>query len=455
METLTQPIYDPKSVTPGIAHFGVGNFHRSHQAMYLDRLISEGDHNDWGIVGIGVMPGDIAMRNALAGQDHRYTLVQKHGDGSVEARQIASIRGFLYAQECPSAVLNLLTDPAIRIVSLTITEGGYNIDPNGEFNLTSPRMQADLADPTNPTTVFGYITEALRIRQSENIAPFTVMSCDNLPGNGDVARRAILTFAGAIDPLLATWIDDHVAFPNSMVDRITPVTTDDDRRMVSATFGVDDAWPVVTEPFTQWVLEDQFCNGRPAFERVGVQVVNDVAPYELMKLRLLNASHQAMAYIGLLRGHIYVHEAVADKEVEHLLRAWLEEARTTLAPVHGIDVDDYIDSLFERFRNLFIADTLARLAVDASDRVPKFVLPAVRENLAAGRPISAGVGIVAYWAKYLSIADGIVDPLAGELVARAKSPDPLEFIHYRTVFGDLGSSEEFTQTYQTERSLLY
>ena len=455
-EQLERATYDPEAISAGIAHFGIGNFHRSHQAMYIDRLISSGGHDDWGIIGIGVMPGDKLMRDALAGQDYRYTLVAKSVDGTVSAREIASIRGFLYAPEDPQGVIRLLVDPAIRIVSLTITEGGYNIDrTSGEFDLTNPLIQRDLADPRNPATVFGHITEALRIRREKGITPFTVMSCDNLPENGEVIQRAIITYANALNENLADWIRDNVAFPNSMVDRITPVTTDADRRMVTEAFGVEDAWPVVTEPFTQWVLEDHFTNGRPAFELVDVQMTDDVAPYELMKLRLLNASHQAMAYIGMLRGHTFVHEAVSDPEIEDFLRSYLAEPRVTLPPLPGVDVDAYIESLFERFRNPYIADTLARLAVDASDRIPKFVLPSLRDNLAANRPITMGTRVIAHWAKYLSVADSVTDTLAADLTALAKSGDPDDFIRYTPVFDDLGSSDTFRAVYQTERSLLH
>lgn len=443
---ITRPTYDPETIGPGIAHFGVGSFHRSHMAMYLDQLISQGGHDDWGIIGIGVMPGDAAMRDALAGQDYRYTLVEKHNDGSVAARQIASIRDFLFAPEDPGAVLNLLTNPAIRIVSLTITEGGYNIDrTTGEFDLTNPLIQRDLADTHNPASVFGYITEALRLRRERNTPPFTVMSCDNLPGNGDVTRQAVLTFAGALDSSLASWIDEHVTFPSSMVDRITPVTTDADRAMVTKTFGVRDAWPVVTEPFTQWVLEDSFCNGRPAFEAAGVHIVEDVGPYELMKLRLLNAGHQAIAYIGLLFGHEFVHEAVVDHDIQQFLHAYLEEARVTLSPVPGIDVDDYIESLFERFRNPYIADTLARLTVDASDRFPKFVLPTIHNNLAADRSITMGATVVASWYRYLQIAAvesvDVVDAMADELLPLTN--DPMAFLSHSPVFGSLAQDERF------------
>ena len=447
---LSTPSYNKSDLTPGIAHFGVGNFHRSHQAMYLDRLFNQGTDMDWGVIGIGVMPNDARMRDALAAQDYRYTLVEVAGNGTKTARQIGSICGFLHGPDDPEAVLNLLANPDIRIVSLTITEGGYNIDRvTGEFDLASPAIQVDLANPSRPTSVFGYITEALRRRRAASVSPFTVMSCDNLPGNGHVAKQAILTYARKVDSDLAQWIEASVSFPNSMVDRITPVTTDADRAMVKAEFGLEDRWPVICEPFTQWVLEDDFYNGRPALETVGVQVVRDVAPYELMKLRLLNGTHQAMAYIGMLTGHTFVHEAVADARIERFLRNFLAEARQTLAPVPGIDLDTYIESLFERFANAGIADTLARLAVDASDRIPKFVLPTIRENIAAGRGVTAGAAVIAHWAKYLATAESVVDPLGPILVPLAQSENPLDLVCYKPVFGDLVESSPFADSYVT------
>lgn len=445
---LSTPSYNKSDVTPGIAHFGVGNFHRSHQAMYLVRLFNQGTDMDWGIIGIGVMPNDARMRDALAAQDYRYTLVEVAGDGSKTGHQIGSICGFLHGPDDPEAVLNLLANPDIRIVSLTITEGGYNIDRvTGKFDLASRAIQADLANPSRPNSVFGYISEALRRRRAANVSPFTVMSCDNLPGNGYVAKQAILTYAREVDSDLAQWIEASVSFPNSMVDRITPVTTDADRAMVKAEFGLEDRWPVICEPFTQWVLEDDFCYGRPALETVGVQVVRDVAPYELMKLRLLNGTHQAMAYIGMLTGHTFVHEAVADARIERFLRDFLAEARPTLAPVPGIDIDTYIESLFERFANPGIADTLARLAVDASDRIPKFVLPTIRDNIAAGRGVTAGAAVIAHWAKYLATAESVVDPLGPILVPLAHSENPLDLVCYKPVFGDLVESSPFADSY--------
>lgn len=451
---LLEPLYNRSDINAGIAHVGVGNFHRSHQAMYLDRLMNAGKARDWGIVGIGLLPGDARMRDALARQDYRYTLVEKYGDGSTQARTIGSIIDYLFAPGDSGAVLNLLASPQIRIVSLTITEGGYNIDrTTGDFLLDTPAVAADIKRLTAPTTAFGYITEALRRRRDAGIPPFTVMSCDNLPGNGHVAKQAITTFAQAVDADLATWIEEAVAFPNSMVDRITPVTTDADRAFVAETYGIDDAWPVMCEPFCQWVLEDHFTCGKPPYEEVGVQIVPDVVPYELMKLRLLNATHQAMAYIGLLLGYTYVHEAVADTRIERFLRDYLAEARLTLPVVPGIDIDAYIEELFVRYRNPYIADTLARLAVDASDRIPKFVLPAVRDNLAAGRDVTFGTAVVATWEAYLQSAspETIVDSMRDELLAHVTAGD---FLVCSAVFAELGHNDTFVETYSKQLELL-
>ncbi|GMA25390.1 hypothetical protein GCM10025864_31490 [Luteimicrobium album] len=307
------PAYDRTAVSTGIVHFGVGGFHRAHQAMYLDRLMGEGKALDWGICGVGVLPSDARMAGVMAAQDGLYTLVLKHPDGTWEPRVIGSIVEYLYAPDDPEAVVEKLADPATRIVSLTVTEGGYNFNQvTGEFDASNPDVVADLAPGATPRTVFGLVVEGLARRRARGVAPFTVMSCDNIQGNGQMARRTFGAFARLRDPGLADWIDANVSFPSCMVDRITPVTTDDDRREIAERFGVEDAWPVVCEPFTQWVLEDRFPLGRPPYGDVGVQLVDDVEPYELMKLRLLNASHQALCYLGYLAGYRLAHDAAQD-----------------------------------------------------------------------------------------------------------------------------------------------
>lgn len=452
------PTYDRTALSAGIVHFGLGNFHRAHQAMYLDRLLSDGSDPAWAISGVGVLPGDVRMRDALAAQDHLYTLVLKHPDGRNEARIIGSIVDFQLALDDPDAVVERLAAPSTRIVSLTITEGGYNIDHvTGRFDVDAPAIALDAADPTTPRTVFGLIAEGLRRRRDRGIPPFTVMSCDNLPHNGAVARQSIVAYAELVDPSLAQWIAASVSFPSSMVDRITPVTTDADREALRREFALDDAWPVVCEPFVQWVLEDDFPLGRPDWARAGVQLVDDVAPYELMKLRLLNASHQAMAYFGHLLGLTYAHEATADPDIAELLRRYmLEEGRPTLPPVPGIDLDDYTATLLERFGNPAIADTLARLCAESSDRIPKWVLPVIRENLTAGRPADLAIAVVASWARYAEGVDetgapiAVVDAMRDELtpLARAYADDELAFLRDRRVFGDLVDDARFTDPYR-------
>lgn len=454
---LSTPGYDRSAVTVGIVHFGVGGFHRAHQAMVVDSLMNEGKALDWGICGVGVLPQDAAMRDVMQRQDGLYTLMYKRANGSREARIVGSIVEYLFAPDDPEAVIEKLAAPATRIVSLTVTEGGYNFDPvTGAFNADDTAIRADLEPGAEPATVFGLVVEALARRRDRGVQPFTVMSCDNIQGNGEMARKSFVAFASLRDPELGSWIETSVSFPNSMVDRITPVTTDDDRVEVSRRFGVEDAWPVVCEPFFQWVLEDSFPEGRPPFEDAGVQMVDDVEPYELMKLRLLNASHQAMAYVGYLSGFRYAHEATGDEAISAFVRRYMDaEGTPTLRPVPGVDLDEYKETLMERFRNPEIRDTLARLCAETSDRIPKWLIPVVRENLAAGREVTLAAAIVASWARYAEGVDEqgeqivVVDGLADELtaIARSQAQDPTAFIANRELFGDLIDDARFRDAY--------
>jgi mannitol 2-dehydrogenase len=427
--------------------------------MYVDRLMRQGLALDWGICGVGVMPADQAMGAALTAQDGLYTLVVKHADGRHEPWVIGSIVDFKYAPADPDAVLEVLASPQTRIVSLTITEGGYNFDQvTHEFDADNPAIAADLTGDARPTTVFGFVVEALARRRELGIAPFTIMSCDNIESNGDMARTSFTAFARLRDPELGQWVHEHVCFPNSMVDRITPVTTEADRAELATQFGLDDLWPVVCEPFTQWVLEDAFGSGRPPFEQAGVQVVPDVMPYELMKLRLLNAGHQALGYFGYLLGHRYVHEAARDVALARYVRAYMDrEATPTLQPVPGVDLTAYKDELLDRFGNPEVRDTVARLCAESSDRIPKWVLPVLRENLARGGPITLTTAIVASWARYAEGVDErgdpivIVDRLADQITAAAsrQARDPLALIRITSLFGQLGQEERFTKAYET------
>jgi mannitol 2-dehydrogenase len=450
------PRYDRSAVTASIMHFGVGGFHRAHQAMYLDGVLAGGETR-WGICGVGVLASDRAMRDALTAQDYLYTLVQKHSDGTYEARVIGSIVDYLYAPDDPDAVIARLADPATEIASFTITEGGYAIsDVTGRFDPEAPEVAADLRPGVTPRSVFGLVVAGLARRRAAGLRPFTILSCDNLPGNGALAREAFVSFARLLEPELGDWIDSEVRFPNSMVDRITPVTTDEDRRALHERFGVEDRWPVVCEPFTQWVLEDSFSGERPPLERVGVQVVSDVAPYELMKLRLLNASHQGLGYFGRLCDYTYVHEAAQDELFRSFLRGYMdEEATPTLDPVPGVDLAAYKAELIERFSNPEIRDTLARLCAESSDRIPKWLVPVVQAQLRRGGPVRRSAAIIASWVRYAEGADEhgapieIVDRRRDEvmaLAARARS-EPLAFIANRELFGDLADDPRFSEAY--------
>ena len=464
-ERLPVPRYDRSMVTTGIVHFGVGGFHRAHQAMYLDRLMNAGKALDWGITGVGLLPQDRRMHEVMSRQDCLYTLVVKHPGGSIEPMVVGSMVRYLFAAEDPDSVLAALTDPATRIVSLTITEGGYRVHAaSGEFDADDPGIQADLRPDALPSTAFGFIVEALSRRRVSGAAPFTVMSCDNIQGNGEVARRMIGAFATLKDPQLADWILHEVDFPNSMVDRITPITTDADRQLLAERFGVQDGWPVVCEPFTQWALEDRFGSGRPPLEEAGVQVVADVAPYELMKLRLLNASHQALCYLGYLSGYRYVHEVCADDLFVRFLLGYMdEEATPTLAPVPGVDLRQYKHQLIERFANAEVRDTLTRLCAESSDRIPKWLVPVIREQLAKGRPVGRSALVVASWARYAEGVDEsgqpitVVDQRHDEVTARAarQRTEPLAFLQDRDLFADLADDPRFTEPYSAALDSLH
>ncbi|WP_166979661.1 mannitol dehydrogenase family protein [Paramicrobacterium fandaimingii] len=465
LDGVAVPAYDRSQVTAGIVHFGVGGFHRAHQAKVIDDLLAQGTANDWGICGIGVMPSDMRMRDALTAQDYLYTLVEKHADGELSARVIGSIIDYLYAPDDTEAAIERMADPGIRIVSLTVTEGGYNINQvTGKFQLDDPRVAHDLGSDA-PETVFGLVVEALRRRRDRGIVPFTVMSCDNLQNNGEVARHAFTTYAHAKDAELAAWIDENVVFPNSMVDRITPVTTDDDRAEIASRFGIADAWPVVCEPFFQWVLQDTFTHGRPPYQDAGVEVVDDVEPYEFIKLRLLNSSHQGLCYFGHLMGYRYAHDATQDPLIAEFLLAYMNvDATPTLKPVPGLDIEKYKPQLIERFSNPGIRDTVARLCAESSDRIPKWLVPVIRDQLARPEPqVQFAAAIVASWARYAEGIDEqgepieVVDRLKDRVMAAANRypEDPHSFLRDEELFGNLIDEPVFVAAYDRALSSLH
>ncbi|MCQ4122680.1 mannitol dehydrogenase family protein [Rhodococcus tibetensis] len=456
-DTVEVPTYDRSRISVGIVHFGVGGFHRAHQAMYVDKLLRLGQAHEWGICGVGVLPGDRRMKDVLDAQDGLYTLALKHADGAWDVSVIGSIVDYLFAPDDAEAVIEKIAAESTKIVSLTITEGGYNFTHDtGEFDTENPDIVHDLHNGAVPRSTFGLIVEALARRRARGLPSPTIMSCDNIEGNGSVARKMFLAYAELKDPQLASWMRTETSFPNSMVDRITPGTTTEVTQSLSDRFGVDDQWPVAAEPFTSWVLEDAFVLGRPPFEQVGVQMVDDVAPYELMKLRLLNASHQALCYFGYLSGYRLVHDVARDPLFAQFLLSYMDdEATPTLRPVPGVDLDDYKRTLLERFSNPEIRDTVARLCAESSDRIPKWLLPVIQENLANGGPVRLSAAIVASWARYAEGIDengdtiDVVDQLQDSLVplARSQRTHPTAFIENRSVFGDLADHPRFVEAY--------
>ncbi|MCB1388452.1 MAG: mannitol dehydrogenase family protein [Rhodobacteraceae bacterium] len=447
---VATPAYDRASLSPGILHFGVGNFHRAHQAMYLDRLFNSGQSLDWALVGAGVFEGERKGRAILAAQDWLTTLVEQEADRS-EARVLGSMIDYVEPADA-AAIVARMSRPDIRIVSLTITEGGYFLDSKDRFDQTHHAIVADAAHPDAPKTAFGMMIQALRARNAAGIAPFTVMCCDNIPHNGVVTRNALCGLARLSDPDFADWIAENVAFPNAMVDRITPATTDRERAILAQDFGVGDGWPVFCEGYTQWVLEDNFPLGRPAFEAVGAQFVEDVAPFELMKLRILNGGHAVIAYpAGLMDIH-FVHEAM-----EHpLVRGFLRKIEETdiipqVPPVPDTDLPAYFDLIERRFSNPKIGDTIRRLCLDGSNRQPKFIIPTLRDALKSGGSFNGLALECALWARYCAgVSDSGKtiepnDPNWSRLVPVAEQARrrPQAWLEQETVYGDLAEHPGF------------
>jgi mannitol 2-dehydrogenase len=445
-----------ESLRAGILHIGVGNFHRAHQAVYLDDLFNAGRDLDWAILGAGVRGGDTAMREALEAQDWLTTVVELE-PGANQARVTAAMTGFAPIGDDASAIVDALDDPSLRIVSLTVTEGGYCIDPaTGAFNPEHPEIRCDAANLERPRGTFGVLAAALRRRRDRGLAPFTVMSCDNIPGNGRVARDAVAGLADLIDPALADYVRSTVAFPDSMVDRITPATTDRERSLLAERFGIKDRWPVFCEPFRQWVLEDHFPAGRPALEEVGVTFTPHVAAYELMKIRILNGGHAAIAYPARLLGIHFVHEAMGDPLVRGFLdRLETEEIIPCVPPVPGIDLATYYRLIASRFANPEVGDTIRRLAQDGSNRQPKFILPTIRDRVKTGAPIPGLALVSALWCRYCAGTNEAGAPIpvddtnAHRLVpvAQAAKDDPAAFLAQQDIFGELGDIPAFHEAF--------
>lgn len=475
------PTYDRQKLKHGIVHLSVGNFHRSHLAFYMDVLAQQHGETDWAIVGVGVRPVDKSMDVVMKKQNGLYTLVSKGtSESDIDVRIIGSIIDYLFVPEQPEQVMQVMTDPLTKIVSMTITESGYDLD------LNHPDIQHDLNNAKTPKTVFGLIVHALNSRRLSKEKPFTVMSCDNVQQNGEVTKSCILKFAQALnDSELVAFIENQVTFPNAMgksvftslkmidrkssrnqillflVDRITPATTDADRKYVLEHCGISDGWPVVTEPFIQWVIEDSFCNGRPKLELLSsppynVLLTEHVEAYECMKMRLLNASHTAMCYIGYLMGYRYIHEIMLDKSIEVYIRHLMnDEVTETLPAVPGIDLRKYKETLIERFSNPNIKDTALRVCMDGASKFPKFLVPTIVEQFKRKNSTHFCALAVASWIRYLSGEDEsnqtiiLQDALADELklgdLAKKIRPKSKEILRVEQVFSKLAENETFAE----------
>lgn len=438
--------YDPAQVRTGIVHIGPGAFHRAHMARYVHALMSRGEAMDWGIVGAGLTAADARVAAALTPQDGLYSLVERDDEGA-SAQIVGSITEILAAMDV-GAVLDRIDQPGVRIVSLTVSENGYCIDAaTGGLDLSHTAIAADLSDPHRPTSVIGLLVEAYRHRRAAGRAAFTALSCDNLPGNGKVLKRAVLTYAAQLDPGLADWIEQHGRFPATMVDRITPVTRSADIEAFARTHGLADAWPVFCEPFTQWVVEDDFADGRPNWEAVGVQFTDDVKPFEQMKLRLLNGSHLALATLGWLAGYRIVADAMRDPKLALFVRKLMaEETAPTLSADLPGDLTTYQEQLIHRFSNRTLEDTVERINTDASINL---LLNPIRDRLAAGQPIACLSLAVAAWIRRLALvgddALALRHPLADQIRdrARAGGSNPAAVLAVTEVFGDLSRDTAF------------
>ncbi len=451
------PKYNRNAIKTGIVHVGVGGFHRAHEALYTDILLHNNNITEWGICGVALLDFDTKIYNTLKEQDGLYTLVVKELDGSLTNRIIGSITEMLYAPENPMKVIKKMASPEVKIISLTITEGGYNYnEATGEFNFKNPLIQHDITNATSPKTIFGYLTQALKLRKEKGLNGITIQSCDNIQANGDMTKRMLMSYVNVAAPEMVSWINTNVSFPNAMVDRITPVTSSVDISTLVETTGINDAWPVVCEPFKQWVIEDNFIAGRPSWETVGAQFVEDVEPFEKMKLQLLNAGHSVLGILGALLGYTTIDEVANNKDVTTFLRSYMRnEVAPILKDLKGVNLQAYEDSLLERFGNIYIKDQIDRICSESSAKFPIFILPTINAQLKENASIKQAAFVVAAWAIYslgkdengktLNIKDALKEVLQNKAIEAQDNPK--YFLEIESIFGKLKDSKPFVDAY--------
>ncbi len=452
---IQRPTYDRSALTPGIVHIGLGNFHRAHQAWYLHRLMQAGHALDWAIIGAGVRPYDAVIREKLKAQDCLTTLIELAPE-SRSAEVSGAMIDYLPIEKDNASLIEMMCRPDIRIVALTVTEGGYFVDPaTGGLDTDHPDIQHDIAHPTTPRTAFGAMVAALGARRAAGEKPFTGLSCDNLSGNGDILRNVVVGLAERSDAELANWIRVEASFPNSMVDCIVPATGPEELTLAHG-FGIDDAAPVSHENYRQWVLEDRFCNGRPDWDEAGATFTDNVHAYELMKIRVLNAGHQVLANVGELLGLPTIADCMRDPDVSAFFRkVQVDEILPYVAPVPGTTPDAYLDLIERRFSNPAIHDTTRRVAFDGSSRHTGFVLPILRDALSAGGPVSGLALVEAFWARMCvgRRDDGSTiepnDPQWEDLTAAAEAAlrDPGAWLGQFAIYGSLADDARFVREF--------
>ncbi len=450
--------YDRDEIASGILHFGVGNFHRAHQEYYTNQLLADSDQKNWGICGAMILEKDEPVFRGLKKQDGCYGLTVRGRTGLDEYHRIGSMVELLWGMEDAAAIINKAANPSTRIISLTITEGGYNLDRKSrKFDFSNEDILHDLRFPERPRTVFGYVAAGLRRRMSAHAGPLTILSCDNLPHNGAVCRDSFLAFFERADERLFRWAIDNIRFPNSMVDRITPATLKGDIQMLKAMNGCEDVVPVYCEDYVQWVIEDDFPAGRPAWERVGVEFTEDVSKYESMKLGFVNSTHQMLSFPGFLAGYRKVDEAVRDERIAIYLRQYMDSDVTPyLVPPPNTDFEVYKTTFMERLGNKAVSDQLSRLCFDASNKIPVYMVPTVSAMLKADADMKRIAFLVAAYRLYLKrgrddagAAYRVDDPGLSENDRRLiDSDDPLDFLGLSCLSGlPLDASVRFVEGY--------
>lgn len=462
-ESVIRPTYDRSALTPGIVHIGLGNFHRAHQAWYLHRLFQQGLNMDWAIVGAGVRPYDEQMRLKMKAQDYLTTLIELDPEGT-SAEVCGSMIDYVPISESNGPLIERMADPAIRIVALTVTEGGYYIDPATKgFDASHPDIRHDAENPGSPKTAFGAMVAALRLRCDRGIGPFTGLCCDNLQGNGHILRQTVVSLARLSNPELADWIDTNCSFPNSMVDSIVPATGPRELALAQG-FGIDDAVPVTHERFRQWVMEDDFCAGRPDWDKAGATFSDNVHGYEAQKIRILNAGHQIFVNVAEILHIDTISESLEHKKIHDFFhKVEMEEIVPHVVPVPGMTPEQYVDLIDRRFANPKIVDTTRRVSFDGSSRHPGFIIPTIRDGLNSNTPVNGLALVEAAWARMCEGTrdDGTKidpnDPFWDELTEKAKAAktNPRVWLEMRNIYGDLVEQDRFANAFEHWLNLIY